>query len=59
MRKRFIGRLLSEPFTLAAIIYLISLALLALLADFIAPYDAMEQSLAFQLNPVRQQALWV
>ena len=45
MRKRFTGRLLSEPFTLAAIIYLIGLALLALLADFIAPYDAMEQSL--------------
>ncbi len=42
---RFWKRLFSDPFTAAAIIYLTVLALLALLADFVTPYEPMAQAL--------------
>lgn len=45
MNSRFWKRLLSDPFTTAAVVYLVMLALLALLADVIAPYEPMAQDL--------------
>ncbi|MFK7805160.1 MAG: dipeptide/oligopeptide/nickel ABC transporter permease/ATP-binding protein, partial [Anaerolineae bacterium] len=43
MSSRFWKRLLSDPFSAAAVVYLVVLALLALLADVIAPYEPMAQ----------------
>ena len=45
MSSRFWKRLLSDPFSAAAVIYLVILALLALLADVITPYEPMAQDL--------------
>lgn len=45
MSSRFWKRLFSDPFTATAVVYLVVLVLLALLADFITPYEPMEQDL--------------
>ena len=45
MSRRFWKRFLSDPFSVAALAYLVLLALLALLADFITPYEPMAQEL--------------
>ena len=44
MSRQFWKRLLSDPFSAAAVVYLVVLALLALLADVIAPYEPMAQN---------------
>jgi|GEM_PF-6016893 len=45
MSRRFWKRFFSDPLSAASMFYLVLLALLALLADFIAPYEPMAQEL--------------